>query len=218
MSNTIIQLKSSSSLGNVPNVLYPGELAINYGDGKLYYGNTSNQAILFDVITEPAGLNQEIQFNDSGSFGSSANLKFNSSTKTLTTHDLIVSNNLTSITTNNIINVSSSIFSQANLAFDKANTDVTNVNVIAGTYGNATHFPIVTVTANGRIANISITQSSSSSALDPSDYFPINNNWGLITDTALSVFGELLIPEYDCRIDPITPNGYLLTKDFGYLT
>ena len=50
------------------------------------------------------------------------------------------------------------------------------------------------------------------------DYFPINNNWGLITDTALSVFGELLIPEYDCRIDPITPNGYLLTKDFGYLT
>lgn len=218
MSNTIIQLKSSSSLGNVPNVLFPGELAINYGDGKLYYGNTSNQAVLFDVITEPAGLNQEIQFNDSGIFGSSANLKFNSSTKTLTTHDLIVSNNLTSITTNNIINVSSSIFSQANLAFDKANTDVTNVNVIAGTYGNATHFPIVTVTANGRIANISITQSSSSSALDPSDYFPSNNNWGLITDTALSVFGELLIPEYDCRIDPITPNGYLLTKDFGYLT
>ena len=215
MSNTIIQLKSSSSLGNVPNVLFPGELAINYGDGKLYYGNTSNQAVLFDTITEPAGLNQEIQFNDSGIFGSSANLKFNSSTKTLTTHDLIVSNNLTSITTNNIINVSSSIFSQANLAFDKANTDVTNVNVIAGTYGNATHFPIVTVTANGRIANISITQSSSS---DPSDYFPINNNWGLITDTSLSAFGELLIPEYDCRIDPITPNGYLLTKDFGYLT
>ena len=62
MSNTIIQLKSSSSLGNVPNVLFPGELAINYGDGKLYYGNTSNQAVLFDAITEPAGINQEIQF------------------------------------------------------------------------------------------------------------------------------------------------------------
>ena len=191
MSNTIIQLKSSSSLGNVPNVLFPGELAINYGDGKLYYGNTSNQAVLFDAITEPAGLNQEIQFNDSGSFGSSANLKFNSSTKSLTTHDLIVSNNLTSITTNNIINVSSSIFSQANLAFTKANS----ANILAQ---SAYDF-----------AN-TITSSS--------DYFPINNNWGLITDTSLSAFGELLIPEYDCRIDPITPNGYLLTKDFGYLT
>ena len=121
MSNTIIQLKSSSSLGNVPNVLFPGELAINYGDGKLYYGNTSNQAVLFDAITEPAGINQEIQFNDSGSFGSSANLKFNSSTKTLTTHDLIVANTLMIITTNNIINVSCSIFSQANLAFSDVN-------------------------------------------------------------------------------------------------
>ena len=63
MSNTIIQLKSSSSLGNVPSVLFPGELAINYGDGKLYYGNTSNQAVIFQAVTQPAGLNQEIQLN-----------------------------------------------------------------------------------------------------------------------------------------------------------
>ena len=106
MSNTIIQLKSSSSLGNVPSVLFPGELAINFGDGKLYYGNTSNQAVLFDAITEPTGLNEEIQFNDSGSFGSSANLKFNSSTKTLTTHNLILTGNANvqnEITTNKYI-------------------------------------------------------------------------------------------------------------------
>ena len=197
MSNTIIQLKSSSSLGNVPNVLYPGELAINYGDGKLYYGNTSNQAILFDVITEPAGLNQEIQFNDSGSFGSSANLKFNSSTKTLTTHDLIVANTLMSITTNNIINVSSSIFSPANLAFTKANS----ANILAQ---SAYDF---------------------ANTITSSDYFPTSNAFGFVSESIIAlvsdsdyVEGEFTGPLYDCSSEPITPRGFYLIKDFGNLT
>jgi hypothetical protein len=69
MANTVIQLKNSGGSGNTPGTLQPGELAINYADGKLYYGNQVNTPILFDVITEPTGLNQEIQFNDSGAFG-----------------------------------------------------------------------------------------------------------------------------------------------------
>jgi hypothetical protein len=93
MANTVIQLKNSGATGNVPVALAPGELAINYADGKLYYGNASNNVVLFDVITEPAGLDTELQFNDSGVFGSSANLKFNKTTKTLTT-DKIVSANI----------------------------------------------------------------------------------------------------------------------------
>ena len=92
MANTLIQLKNSGASGNTPGSLAPGELAINYADGKLYYGNALNNPILFDVITEPAGLNQEIQFNDSGAFGSSANLKFDSSTKTLTTDKIVSAN------------------------------------------------------------------------------------------------------------------------------
>ena len=90
MSNTVIQLKNSGGSGNTPGTLQPGELAINYADGKLYYGNAVNTAILFDAITEPAGLNQEIQFNSSGAFGASANLKFDSSTKTLTTKNVAI--------------------------------------------------------------------------------------------------------------------------------
>jgi hypothetical protein len=92
MANTLIQLKNSGASGNTPGSLAPGELAINYADGKLYYGNALNNPILFDVITEPAGLNQEIQFNDAGVFGSSANLKFDSSTKTLTTDKIVSAN------------------------------------------------------------------------------------------------------------------------------
>lgn len=39
-------------------------------------------------------------------------------------------------------------------AFDKANTDFTNISVTAGTYGNASAIPTITVDANGRISTI----------------------------------------------------------------
>lgn len=82
-------------MGNVPIALAPGELAINYADGKLYYGDASNTAILFDAVTEPAGLDTELQFNDSGVFGSSANLTFSGVTKTLSTDNIVLSKNTT---------------------------------------------------------------------------------------------------------------------------
>jgi hypothetical protein len=42
----------------------------------------------------------------------------------------------------------------ANGAFTQANTDVTNVSVAAGTYGNTTHYGVVTVAANGRVTSV----------------------------------------------------------------
>ena len=48
------------------------------------------------------------------------------------------------------------------------------------------------------------------------DYFP-TGDWGNLTDAASSAFGEDLTVMYDCRVDPITPRGYLLSKDFGYV-
>ena len=47
--------------------------------------------------------------------------------------------------------------------------------------------------------------------------FP-TEDYGTLTDANTSVFGETLLVTYDCKIDPITPNGYFLTKDLGYLT
>lgn len=43
----------------------------------------------------------------------------------------------------------------ANGAFTKANTDVTDINITSGTFGNSTHIPVVTISANGRINTIS---------------------------------------------------------------
>jgi hypothetical protein len=115
MSNTIIQIKSSGVAGNVPATLQPGELAINYFDGQLFYGNSTSQSVPYATVTEPSGLNGELQFNDSGSFGSDATLSFNGATKTLTVSNLDVGG----------LNVKPQIissFNHANAAFDLANT------------------------------------------------------------------------------------------------
>jgi hypothetical protein len=50
-------------------------------------------------------------------------------------------------------------------AFAQANTDVTNVSVAAGTYGNATHYGVVSVAANGRVTSVSTFPVVDSSAI-----------------------------------------------------
>jgi hypothetical protein len=81
MSNTIIELRHSYVTGNVPSSLANGEIAINTYDGKLFYrGGASNTIQTIERYEGPAGLDTEIQFNDSGVLGSSANLTFNKTT------------------------------------------------------------------------------------------------------------------------------------------
>lgn len=81
MSNTIIELRHSYVTGNVPSSLANGEIAINTYDGKLFYrGGASNTIQTIERYQGPSGLNGEIQFNDSGVLGSSANLTFNKTT------------------------------------------------------------------------------------------------------------------------------------------
>ena len=50
---------------------------------------------------------------------------------------------------------SANVLAQA--AFDKANTDATNISATAGVYGNATIVPVITLAANGRISSVTNT-------------------------------------------------------------
>jgi len=60
-------------------------------------------------------------------------------------------------TANSAFAEADSAASYANSAFGVANTDVTNINITTGTYGNAAYYPIITVSANGRV-NVVTTQ------------------------------------------------------------
>jgi len=63
------------------------------------------------------------------------------------------------------VNNALSASNYANGAFAAANTDVTNVSVAAGTYGNTTHYGVVTVAANGRVTSVSTFAVSDPSSL-----------------------------------------------------
>jgi hypothetical protein len=74
MANTTIEIKYSQVSGNTPSSLANGEISINTADGKLFYKSASGTITPFLKYPGPAGLNGEIQFNDSGVLGSTANL------------------------------------------------------------------------------------------------------------------------------------------------
>jgi hypothetical protein len=195
MANTVISLRSSGATGNTPSlgVLANGELSLNFADGILYYKTAAN-ALGSIRTTQVAGLNKEIQFNDSGSFGSNASLTFDKANTTLTTNNFVANTITTGTGVGGIIaganviyantfvantggyvqfsdgsrqftaNAGSTTLAQA--AFDKANTDVTFISATAGVYGNATYVPVITLAANGRISSITNTAISGSGGTD----------------------------------------------------
>jgi len=56
---------------------------------------------------------------------------------------------------NNSFDSANGAFDVANVAYVMANTDVTNISITAGTYGNTTSIPVITLAANGRIVSVS---------------------------------------------------------------
>ena len=92
MANTTIEIKVSQVSGNTPSSLANGEISINTADGKLFYKAPSGTITPFARYPGPAGLNGEIQFNDSGVLGSSANLSINKTTGALTVGGSVTTN------------------------------------------------------------------------------------------------------------------------------
>ena len=84
MANTVIQLKHSTLTGNVPSSLANGEISINSRDGKFFYSTPAGVIVTHYPYPGPAGLNQEVQFNDSGVLGSDSGLTYNKTTDALT--------------------------------------------------------------------------------------------------------------------------------------
>jgi hypothetical protein len=92
MANTVIQLRNSTVTGNVPSSLANGEISINSRDGKFFYSTPAGSVITHYPYLGPAGLNKEIQFNDSGTLGSNSGLSFDKSSGIFSTKQISVTN------------------------------------------------------------------------------------------------------------------------------
>ena len=166
MANTVIQLKHSTETGNVPSSLANGEISINSRDGKFFYSTPDNVLVTHYPYPGPSGLNQEVQFNDSGVLGSDSGLTYNKTTDVLTvTGGAIIGGvnvtpqiQLAFTQANTPSHVSNSAASYANAAFIHANAAFTRANksLDANNGGTVTG----TITANsfittGSFGNIS---------------------------------------------------------------
>ncbi|NBQ97490.1 MAG: hypothetical protein EBT26_03810 [Microbacteriaceae bacterium] len=84
--STPISLYYSATASNVPLAanLVAGELAMNTADGKIFYKDSSGvvQTMASKATGAIGGSNTQVQFNNSGVLGGSANLTFNGTTLT----------------------------------------------------------------------------------------------------------------------------------------
>lgn len=136
MANTVIQLKHSTETGNVPASLANGEISINNRDGKFFYSTPAGVVVTHYPYPGPSGLNQEVQFNDSGVLGSDSGLTYNKTTDVLTVVGgaIVGGVNVTPqiqlafTQANTPSHVANSAASYANAAFAKANTGTTGAN------------------------------------------------------------------------------------------
>ena len=143
MANTVIQLKHSTETGNVPASLANGEISINNRDGKFFYSTPAGVVVTHYPYLGPSGLNQEIQFNDSGILGSASGLTDNKTTNVLTVVGgaIIGGVNVTPqiqlafTQANTPSDVANSAASYANSAFSTANS--ASGAASAGSYANS---------------------------------------------------------------------------------
>ena len=156
MSNTVIAIRSSGVASNVPDVgtLANGEIALNFADGILYY-KTDTGTLGTIQTAQPGGLDTEVQFNDTGSFGGDSGFTFNKTLKVITVTGGVVSGGI------NLTPTLAAAFDHANAAFDVANTanssDFTTISATPGTYGNDVIVPVFVLAANGRISSVTNT-------------------------------------------------------------
>ena len=148
--------KFNSSGGSISgDVSVTGNLTII---GQTIYANTSTALIADNIITLNAAINQASAPTVDAGFeidrGSSANVSLlwnETSDKWTFTND-----------GTNYFNIADagrldSVFSLANGTAGVANTDYTTLTASAGTYGNASHVAVTTLTANGRVSLITNT-------------------------------------------------------------
>ena len=149
MANTVIQLKHSTEIGNVPSSLANGEISINSRDGKFFYSTPTGSIITHYPYLGPSGLNKEIQFNDSGTLGSNSGLTFHKTSGLLNVSTTLI------VSGRDLGAYANAAFNTANAAFVAANaataTDTTQNNSITAAFAAANAATATDTTQNNSI-------------------------------------------------------------------
>lgn len=204
MANTTIQLKHSTLTGNVPSSLANGEISINNRDGKFFYSTPAGVVTTHYPYLGPAGLDTEIQFNDSGTIGGSEKLTFNKTTGILTVNGGVTSN----VFTDDGVD----LYLYTTNAFTKANTP-SHVANSASSY------------ANGAFAAANSASSSGSTDFGFGIIYTANNNTFANAATAnsqVNFVGESGTVVFANAITKTitfagTPGAQGLTVDYGFV-
>jgi hypothetical protein len=195
MANTVISLRSSGATGNTPSlgVLANGELSLNFADGILYYKSAANTLGSIRT-TQASGLNKEIQFNDSGSFGSNASLTFDKANTTLTTNNFVANTITTGTGVGGIIAGANVIYSNIFVA-NSATTSTSNstgaiisnggLGVKGNVYADAVYGGGIEVIS---FANQAFTQANSANVLAQAAFNKANS---ALSNTNLNVSGTI---------------------------
>ena len=196
MANTVISLRSSGVSSNTPSlgVLANGELSLNFADGILYYKSAANTLGSIRT-TQPTGLNKEIQFNDSGSFGSNASLTFDKANTTLTTNNFVANTITTGTGVGGIIAGANVIYSNIFVA-NSTTTSTSNstgaiisnggLGVKGNVYADAVYDGGIEVIS---FANQAFTQANSANVLAQAAFDKANTDVTSISATA-GVYGN----------------------------
>jgi hypothetical protein len=176
MSNTVIQLKYSTSTGNTPTTLAFGELAINLSDGKLFYKNSDEEIDFIENFQGPAGLDREVQFNDSGELGSDDTFTYDKSNNVLSVVTVrannsldLTSSSLTTSSTNEtaLFSFNSTIYGSGKFvvqATDGSKRQVSEILVLHdGESAYATEYAVIRT--NGNLFNLDVSVISSNVVL-----------------------------------------------------
>lgn len=188
MANTVIQLKHSTETGNVPSSLANGEISINSRDGKFFYSTPADVIVTHYPYPGPSGLNQEVQFNDSGVLGSDSGLTYNKTTDVLTVVGGAIIGGV-------------NVTPQIQLAFTQANTP-SHVSNSAASYANAAfiHANAAFNAANtGSSSTDSFARDTANAAFTRANNSLDANNGGTVTGT-------------------ITANSFITTGSFGNIS
>ncbi len=172
MANTVIQIRNSTVTGNVPSSLANGEISINNRDGKFFYSTPAGSIVTHHPFLGPAGLNKEIQFNDSGTLGSNSGLAFDKASGSLNVSTSIIVSGI------NLGAYANAAFNTANAAFLAANaataTDTTQNNSITAAFAAAN----AAFLAANSATTIDVTQNNSITAAFVRANNSINANTG----------------------------------------